>query len=220
MLITTLIVAAALQPGVIPYEPNLRRYANGDRWVYSFQMGDMPLHTMSIDLVFVKELEDRNVFEARTTHPKGGSVPDKNYGQFVLFTQYKMSGNAHLLDTKVAEALGRQRGFKNATHEEVSVEPKTMIHPGRWDEKPKPASSIAFVTDRRKTYTPYNYVGTETVDTGFESIECAVFEAKLPNGDWMKYWFNPRIGNYVKAITSSAGNVMTTYLKETSILRK
>src|SRR5687768_14088036 len=145
----TLVAAALLQPGTIAYEPNLRRYTNGDRWVYSIQTGDIPLHTLAIDLVFVKELPDRNVFEARTTSPKGVSVPDKNFGMFVLFAQYKLSGDARILDTKTIHALGVQRGFKNLQPEEISAEPKSLIHPGRWDDKPKQASSVSFLTDIR-----------------------------------------------------------------------
>jgi hypothetical protein len=219
-MITTLAFAVLAQPGVIPYEPNLRRYSTGDRWVYTLQMGNMPLHTMAIDLIFVNELDDRNVFEARTTAPKGGSIPDKSFGQFVLFAQGKKSGDVALLDLKTTSVLGVQRGFKDVSSETINGEPGATIHPGRWDDKPKPASSIAFFTDTRPKYTPYNYAGKETIDTGFASIECAVFEAKFPNGDWMKYWFNPRIGNYVKASTSTAGNVMICFLKETSILSK
>ncbi|MEO7454144.1 MAG: hypothetical protein ABIV13_05210 [Fimbriimonadales bacterium] len=219
-MITTLAIALLANPAVIPYEPNLRRYSTGDRWVYTLQTGNMPLHTMATDLIFVKELTDRNVFEARTTAPEGGSVPDKDFGQFVLFAQYKKSGDVGLLVIKNTSALGVQRGFKDASPETITGNPGATIHPGRWDDKPKPASSVAFFVDTREKHTPYNYVGRETVDTGFASIECAVFEAKFRNGDWMKYWFNPRIGNYVKASTSTAGNVMICLLKETSILSK
>ena|SRR5687768_7753911 len=217
----TLVAAALLQPAIIAYEPNLRRYTNGDRWVYSIQTGDVPLHTLAVDLVFIKELPDRNVFEARTTVPMGGSVPDKNFGTFVLFTQYKLSGDANVLQIKRMDALGIQRGFKTATSETISAEPRAIIHPGRWDDRPKQASSVSFITDEsRRSANPYTYVGKETIDTGFASIECAVFEAEMPKGDWMKYWFNPRIGNYVKAMTSTDGRVMTSLLKETTILSK
>jgi hypothetical protein len=218
---TTLLLAAVLQPGIVPFEPNLRRYANGDRWVYTIQIGGIPLHTMAVDLVFVKELGDRNVFEARTTAPRGGSVPDKDYSQFVLFAQYKLSGDAKFLDIKGTSAYGTLRGFKDATPSEISGEPGAVIHPGRWDNSPKPASSVAFITElHRKQYLPYVYIGKETVDTGFASIECAVYEAKAPDGGTMKYWFNPRIGNYIKAITSTAGVTTIAYLKETNILSK
>jgi hypothetical protein len=176
---------------------------------------------MAVDLIFVRELDDRNVFEARTTAPKGGSVPEKDYSQFVLFAQYKMSGDAKFLDIKGTSAYGTMRGFKDASLSAISADPGPVIHPGRWDNSSKPASSVAFVTELFKSQKqPYHYVGKETVDTGFASVECAVYEAKMPNGDAMKYWFNPRIGSYIKAITTTSGVTTIAYLKETNILSK
>ena len=132
-----------------------------------------------------------------------------------------MSGDVKFLDIKGTSAYGTMRGFKDASPSEISGEPGAVIHPGRWDNSPKPASSVAFVTElRRKQYLPYVYIGKETVDTGFASIECAVYEAKSPDGGTMKYWFNPRIGNSIKAITTTGGVTTIAYLKETNILSK
>ena len=220
---TTLILAAVLQPGVIAYEPNLRRYTDGDRWVYTLQGNQLPLHTYAVDLVFHKELSDQNIFEARQTAPRGGNAADKNYNSFVLFTQMKQSGNAHFLDIAGDNKRLVQNRFKDTIAQGASAKLGALIHPGRWDDKPKPASSTSFATTPGESPpAPFLYIGKENVETDFATIECAVFEVKLPNGDYMRYWFNPRIGNYVRSETYLAKHKQTTiaYLKETNILSK
>ena len=219
----TLLICALAHTAVIAYDPNLRRYQDGDMWVYTLQGNQLPLHTYSVDLVFHKELPDQNIFEARQTAPKGGNAADKNYNSFVLFTQMKQSGNAHFLDIAGDNKRLVQNRFKDTIAQAASAELGALIHPGRWDDKPKPASSTSFATTPGEhAPAPFLYIGKENVETDFATIECAVFEVKLPNGDYMRYWFNPRIGNYVRSETYLAKHKQTTiaYLKETNILSK
>ena len=217
----TLLAMAGMQPGMIAYDPNLRRYKDGDRWVYTLQGAGLALHTYTVDLVFAKEFANRVVFQARQTAPRGGNASLKEYELFVLFAQMKDTGDARFIDSKEKDLMPRRGLRGDEVAGVVSAQPGALIHFGKWDASPKPASATSFLTSTHLS-PPYEYKGKEIVDTGFASIECAVFETNLSSKDRMRFWFNPKIGNYIRAETYLAEPKQTIicYLKETNVLRE
>jgi hypothetical protein len=202
---------ALAAPATIAYEPNLRRYQDGDRWTYTLQTEQMPLHTMVVDLKFLKAHDKMRFFEARQTDPTGGNKPAPDSKHFVLVGQEDATGDARLF------GFSRVKGKFDVSA--VSPRRTTLIFPGKWDEQPKPASSVGFLTQRGFEET-YKYMRRETVDTGFATIECAVFEAKFSETERMKFWFNPRVGNMVKSEVKIANpkQTMVAFLRETNVL--
>jgi hypothetical protein len=218
---TTLLCAALLQPGIVPFVPELRKYEAGDRWVYTLQAETIGLHTYAVDLTLEKDEEGSRVFQARQTQPAGGNATAKSYDMFVLFIQDKASRDATFLARSGKDIRYVPNLLEDRIAPGLQAEDSTLIFPGTWDTSPKPGSSTSFLTTPGRTQQfPYKYVGREVVDTGFAAVECAVFETKQPNGDYMKFWFNPTIGNFVKSQVTLAKRKLTTigYLKETNVL--
>jgi len=212
-----------MQPGIVPFVPTLRKYGNGDRWVYTLQAETIGLHTYAVDLVHVRDTEQGRVFQARQTQPVGGNAPAKSYDVFVLFLQETSSGSAQFLLRAGKDLRYVPKRLSDDIAPGIQADDHALIFPGNWDESPKPGSSTNFLTTpAARQQFPYKYLGREIVDTGFAAVDCAVFETKQVNGDYMKFWFNPTIGNFVKSQVTIAKRKLTTigYLKETNVLAK
>ena len=203
----TLACALLLQPAVVAYDPNLRRYQDGDRWVYSLQTSEMPLHTMAVDLKFLKETAGRRFFEARQCDPTGGNKPLQTSSHYVLFGQ-GANGDIRMVGFS---AVGGKFDVEKAAKRDGS-----LIFNGVWDEKPKPSASVGFLAQRGAPEV-YKYVRKENVDTGFASIECAVFQFESS-----KIWINPKVGNFVRAEfeMQEPKQTMIVFLKETNVLKR